>query len=158
MTGIIAYNSVKTSVSGRSGRSDKKGEVVIQSFNSEHYAITHAKNNNYIGFYNEEMKIRQTNKYPPYFYMLSILVKSKEYNLVSAESNRITTILSNNLCESIILGPTVAHPFKVNNQCRFQIIIKYKKEPNLYNVLNIINEHYRNNNHITIDFDFNPNF
>ena len=145
-------------VSGRSGRSDKKGEVVIQSFNSEHYAITHAKNNNYIGFYNEEMKIRQTNKYPPYFYMLSILVKSKEYNLVSAESNRITTILSNNLCESIILGPTVAHPFKVNNQCRFQIIIKYKKEPNLYNVLNIINEHYRNNNHITIDFDFNPNF
>jgi len=145
-------------VSGRSGRSEKKGEVVIQTFNPDHYAIVHAKNNNYLDFYNKEMNIRKTNKYPPYFYILSILVKSKEYSLVSVESNKIVNILTNNLPNSIILGPTVAHPFKVNNICRFQIIVKYKIEPNLYNVLNNINEHYRNSDKINLEFDFNPNF
>lgn len=144
-------------VSGRSGRSEKNGEVVIQTFNSDHYAIIHAKNNDYLGFYNDEMKNRKLSKYPPYFYILSILVKSKEYSLVSNEANKIVSILSSNLKDSIILGPTVAHPFKVNNICRFQIIVKYKIEPNLYNVLNNINEHYRNNSKINLEFDFNPN-
>ena len=145
-------------VAGRSGRSEKKGEVVIQTFNPDHYAIIHAKNNDYLNFYQEEMNIRKINKYPPYFYMLSILVKSKEYSLVSVESNKIVSILTNSLPKSIVLGPTVAHPFKVNNLCRFQIIVKYKIEPNLYNVLNTINEHYRNNDKINLEFDFNPNF
>lgn len=145
-------------VAGRSGRSEKNGEVVIQTFNPDHYAIVHAKNNSYLDFYSEEMNIRKMNKYPPYFYILSILVKSKEYSLVSVESNKIVNILTNNLPNSIILGPTVAHPFKVNNVCRFQIIVKYKIEPNLYNILNNINEHYRNNDKINLEFDFNPNF
>ena len=145
-------------VAGRSGRSEKNGEVVIQTFNPDHYAIVHAKNNSYLDFYSEEMNIRKMNKYPPYFYILSILVKSKEYSLVSVESNKIVNILTNNLPNSIILGPTVAHPFKANNVCRFQIIVKYKIEPNLYNILNNINEHYRNNDKINLEFDFNPNF
>lgn len=145
-------------VAGRSGRSNKNGEVVIQTFNPNHYAILHAQHNSYLDFYKDEMNIRKLNKYPPYFYILSILVKSKDYSLVSSEANKIVNILNSNLLESIILGPTVAHPFKVNNICRFQIIIKYKRESNLYNVLNNINNHYRNNDKINLEFDFNPNF
>ncbi len=145
-------------VAGRSGRSDKLGEVVIQTFNKDHYAIIHAQNNNYLDFYKDEMKIRLMNKYPPYFYMLSILVKSKEYNLVSLEANKIANILTSKLPNSIILGPTVAHPFKVNNICRFRIIVKYKVEPNLYEILNNINNHYRNNDKINLEYDFDPDF
>lgn len=145
-------------VSGRSGRSEKNGEVVIQTFNPDHYAIIHARNNNYLGFYNDEMKIRLMNKYPPYFYLLNIIVKSKDYNVVSNEVNKITAILNSNLENSIILGPTVAVPFKINNICRFSIVVKYKIEPQLYQVLHSINEHYRNNDKINIEFSFNPNF
>ena len=143
-------------VSGRSGRSNKEGEVIIQSFNSDHYVIEYAKNNNYLGFFNEEMRIRRENKYPPYYYLLNILVKSKDYSLVSGESNKIVGILSNNLENSIVLGPTVAHPFKINNVYRFSIIIKYKKEDNLYQLLNNLNDHYRNNDKIDLEFDFSP--
>lgn len=145
-------------VSGRSGRSDKEGEVVIQTFNKDHYAIIHAKNHDYLNFYRDEMNIRKINKYPPYYYLLSILVKSKDYSLVSQEANKIVSILNSNLKNSIVLGPTVAVPFKVNNVCRFQIIVKYKIEPDLYEVLNNINNHYRNSDKINLEFDFNPNF
>lgn len=145
-------------VSGRSGRNEKKGEVVIQTFNSDHYAINHAINNDYLSFYKDEMNIRKINKYPPYYYLLSLIVKSKNYSVVSAEANRIAGILHNSLPNSIVLGPTVAVPFKINNICRFQIVVKYKIELNLYQVLNNINDHYRNNDHINIEFDFNPNF
>ena len=144
-------------VAGRSGRSEKKGEVVIQTFNPDHYAIIHAKNHNFLGFYEEEMKNRLINKYPPYFYLLNILVKSGEYNLVSSEANKIANILNKYLTNSAILGPTVAVPFKINNIYRFSIVVKYKKEENLYQVLNYINEHYRNNNKINLEFSFNPN-
>lgn len=145
-------------VSGRSGRSEKKGEVIIQTFNPDHYAIIHAKNNDYEGFYREEMKIRLQNKYPPYFYLLNILVKSKDYSLISNEVNKIASILNNSLENTIVLGPTVAVPFKIKNVYRFTITLKYKKEPNLYQLLNNINEHYRNNDKINIEFDFNSNF
>lgn len=142
-------------VAGRSGRGSKKGYAVIQTFNKEHYAIQYAKENDYLGFYQEEMKVRMLNKYPPYFYLLKITIKSKEYQLVSVETNKIVSVLNNNL-QAIVLGPTIAYPFRVNNLCRFQIIVKYKKEEKLYDVLRMINEHYRNNDKIIIDFDFNP--
>lgn len=143
-------------VSGRSGRSEKPGEVVIQTFNPTHYAIQYAKSSNYLGFYQTEMKNRLINKYPPYFYLLNILIKSKDYNLVSSEANKIATILNKHFTNSIILGPTVAVPFKINNICRFSIVVKYKKEENLYQVLNYINDHYRNNDKINLEFSFNP--
>ena len=55
-----------------------------------------------------------------------------------------------------ILGPTLANPFKLNLVYRFNIIIKYKQEENLYSVLENLLEHYKVNNKITIDIDFNP--
>ena len=144
-------------VSGRSGRGSKKGQVVIQTYNSEHYAINYATNNNYLGFYKEEMKNRLASQYPPYYYLTYVVIKSKDYNLASAEVNKITTILQNNLTSSIILGPSLCIPFKINDVYRFGILIKYKQEEKLYNVLRNLIDHYKANNKIKIDIDFNPN-
>ena len=142
-------------VSGRSGRGDKEGLVIIQTFNPNHYAINYAKNNNYVGFFMEEMKNRKKLSYPPYFYLVLLKIKGSDYNLLSLEANKIKEYLKTNL-QFTVLGPSVANPFKINSIYRFNIIIKYKQEKNLYDVLNSLLEHYKTNNKITIDIDFNP--
>ena len=74
--------SLLNQVLGRSGRGNKEGKVLIQTFNPEHYAITYTKNHDYLGFYNEEMKIRKILKSPPYYYICSIKIISKDYKVV----------------------------------------------------------------------------
>lgn len=144
-------------VSGRSGRGDKKGEVIIQSFNPSHYAIALAKDHNYLEFFKEEMQIRRQLGYPPYYYLVSIKVISSSYDIAKDESNKVANKLKNELANSIVLGPTVSNVFKVNNTYRFNIIIKYKKEDMLYPVLNQIIDYYKSNSKVKIDIDFNPN-
>lgn len=149
--------SLLSQVSGRSGRSDKTGQVIIQTFNKDHYAILYAKNHDYVGFYKKEMTIRHTLKYSPYYYICYLRISSKDYDLASKEANKIKKSLERNLDKEIILGPSPANVFKVNNIYRFGIIIKYKKDDKLYQILIKLIEHYRSNNKVVIDIDFNPN-
>ena len=149
--------SLLSQVSGRSGRSDKTGQVIIQTFNKDHYAILYAKNHDYVGFYKKEMTIRHTLKYSPYYYICYLKISSKDYDLASKEANKIKKSLERNLDKEIILGPSPANVFKVNNIYRFGIIIKYKKDDKLYQILIKLIEHYRSNNKVVIDIDFNPN-
>lgn len=143
-------------VSGRSGRGDKKGSVIIQTYNPDHYAILYAKENNYKGFFNYEMKNRKLLNYPPYYYLVLIRLKGKDYNYISIESKKIKEYLTNNLNLNI-LGPSLANPFRVNSIYRFNIIIKYKTDDKLYQVLEELIDHYKSNTKIQIDIDFNPN-
>lgn len=143
-------------VAGRSGRGDKFGKVVIQTFNPAHYAIQYAKNHNYEGFYEQEMSIRHQLGYSPYYYLTVLRVLSKDYEEAKKISNQIGGYLKKNLSNTTILGPSVANVFKVNNVYRFQIVLKYKKEENLYSILNNLIEHYKTNSKIKIDLDMNP--
>ena len=143
-------------VAGRSGRSEKTGEVIIQTYNADHYAITLASRNDYLGFYEEEMKNRLVGKYPPFFYLAQVIIKSKDYELLSKETNRIKNLLENHFPDKIIVGPTTAIPFKVNNVYRLGIIIKYKKENDLKKYLSDLIDHYKINNKIHIEVTFNP--
>ena len=143
-------------VSGRSGRGEKKGDVIIQTHNPEHYAIKLAKDNDYLTFFKSEMKIRRELKYSPYYYLVSIKIMSKDYGLAKDEINKVSNILHKKLNNSIILGPSIANVFKVNNQFRFNIIIKYKYEENLYPTLIELQEHYMINSKIRLDIDIDP--
>lgn len=144
-------------VSGRAGRSESKGEVIIQTFNPDHYAITLAKNHDYIDFYKEEMKIRKMLKYSPYYYMVLVSITSKDYELGFKEANKIGSYIRNNISsDSIVLGPTMANMFKVNNIYHHQIIIKYRKDDSLMKVLKFIIDMQVKNNKIDVSIDFNP--
>lgn len=143
-------------VAGRAGRSDNSGKVIIQTFNPEHFVLAHVKNHDYKSFYNHEMMIRRKLDYPPYYFLISIKVLSQDYELAKIKSNEIGRILKKYLTSSIILGPTPHSIFKVNNIYRFQIIIKYKKEENLYDILKKIDDHYQKINNLKIDIDINP--
>ena len=142
-------------VAGRAGRGEKEGNVYIQTYNPTHYAILYAKNNNYLGFFQEEMKNRKLLNYPPYCYLVLIQIKSKDYKLLSGETKKIQEYLKKNL-DKEILGPSLANPFRVNQVYRMNIIIKYKKSNNLYLILEELIDHYKTNNKIKIDIDFDP--
>lgn len=144
-------------VSGRAGRSENKGEVIVQTFNPDHYAITLAKNHDYIDFYKEEMKIRKMLKYSPYYYMVLVSITSLDYELGFKEANKIGSYIRNNISsDSIVLGPTMANMFKVNNIYHYQIIIKYRKDDSLMKVLKFIIDMQVKNNKIDVSIDFNP--
>ena len=144
-------------VSGRAGRSENKGEVIVQTFNPDHYAITLAKNHDYIDFYKEEMKVRKMLKYSPYYYMVLVSITSKDYELGFKEANKIGSYIRNNINkDSIVLGPTMANMFKVNNIYHYQIIIKYRKDDSLMKVLKFIIDMQVKNNKIDVSIDFNP--
>lgn len=148
--------SLLNQVLGRSGRGNKEGKVLIQTFNPEHYAIAYTKNHDYLGFYNEEMKIRKILKYPPYYYICSIKIISKDYNFASKSSYDVVNYLKQNIKNEIILGPSVCNVFKLNNNYRFQIIIKYKDVNNILEYLTNIEHHYFNKKDIKVEIDFNP--
>lgn len=144
-------------VSGRAGRSSNRGEVIIQTFNPNHYSITLAKNHDYIGFYKEEMKMRKMLKYSPYYYMVLVGISTREYELGFKEANKIGSYLRSSLnSESIVLGPTMANMFKINNVYHYQVIVKYRKDDNLIKSLKFIDDMYKKNSKVDIVIDFNP--
>lgn len=144
-------------VAGRAGRSSSSGEVIIQTFNPDHYSITLAKEHNYIEFYKEEMKMRKLLKYSPYYYMILISISTKDYDLGFKESDKIGAYLRNNLGkETIILGPSMASTFKINNIYHYQIIIKYRKDDKLFDTLKFIDNMYKQNGKVDVELDFNP--
>ena len=140
-------------VSGRSGRADIPGEVIIQGFNMNHYSIIAAKENDYTKFYNEEMNIRKVLKYPPYFNLCLIKISGKDYNKVLEQANKISIYLKNNI-KDIVLGPSSANIPRINNIYYIQIIIKYKKTKDIINELKFIKKIYKK--FVTIDIDLNP--
>lgn len=146
-----------TQIIGRSGRSNKKGIAIIQTYNPSHYSIYYASKHDYKSFYNEEIDIRKKLNYPPYCFLVLIKIISKDFELLGKESNKISEYLKKNLNNnSIVLGPSISNILKINNKYNFQCIIKYKKDDKLYEVLNNLDNIYTNNNKIRLEFDFNP--
>lgn len=142
-------------VAGRSGRGQKEGNVIIQTFNKDHYAIKYTKENDYIGFYNEEMKIRNKLGYPPYFYICLIKIISTDYDLASKTSIKLSSYLRKNK-HAIVLGPSVCNIFKINNKYHFQVILKYKDKTKILGELKKINEYYFSQKKVKVEIDFNP--
>ena len=145
-------------VSGRAGRGDLLGEVIIQTYNNNHYSIVFAKNHDYLSFYKEEMKIRKQLKYSPYYYIILVSITSRDYEYGFSESNKIGEYLRSNLDKStIVLGPTMANLFRINNIYHFQCIIKYRFDNLLKDTLINLDNHYKVNNKVNIEIDIDPN-
>ena len=120
--------SLLAQVAGRAGRSDKEGEVIIQTFNPDHYAIKLAQNHDYENFFYKEMELRHNLNYPPYYYTLKITVSSNSESLTARTIFKINNEVRMNVSKgTIILGPTPQTVTKINNRYYYQIVIKYKK-------------------------------
>lgn len=143
-------------VAGRAGRSDKEGIVVFQTFNSDNYAIKCAKENDYKSFYKEEMKVRKLMKYPPYYYLVSLDISSKDSKQALIEAKKCEKVCHKYLDKTIILGPSPATVFKKQNIYYYQLILKYQYQDNIYEVLEKLVDYYASINKVNLDVDFNP--
>lgn len=126
--------------SGRVGRFNLPGKVIIQTYNKDNYVYNSVIKNDYNTFFNYEMNIRKKLNYPPYFYICSLMIVSDKFENATIISNKVKKYLDNNLDESyIILGPSINSIVKLKNKYRFNILIKYKKDDKLREVLKEIN-------------------
>lgn len=125
-----------TQVSGRAGRAELTGEVIIQTFNPEHYAIQLAKKHDYDHFYQTEMHLRHRGNYPPYYFTVSITASHEEERIAAKKIQEIIQFLMPNLQKgTIVLGPTPKAVARVNKRYYYQVLIKYKQEPMLQPLL-----------------------
>ncbi|MFR3557042.1 MAG: primosomal protein N' [Paraclostridium sordellii] len=119
-----------TQVSGRAGRSEQEGKVILQTYDTEHYAIKHAINYDFKGFYQDEIKIRKLFDYAPFNNMLSVVLSGKNNKLVEINAKKMYDTLAYLLKErgiedlSFILGPNQCSISKINQNYRWQILFK----------------------------------
>ena len=119
-----------TQVSGRAGRSDKEGKVVLQTYDTDHYSIRRAINYDFEGFYEDEIKIRKAFGYAPFNNMISVVVSGENENLVKKNiQNMYDSIIyllkGRGITDfEFILGPNPCSISKINQSYRWQILFK----------------------------------
>ncbi|WP_230301385.1 replication restart helicase PriA, partial [Peribacillus simplex] len=149
-----------TQVSGRAGRHQLPGEVVIQTYTPEHYSIELSALQDFDAFYEREMHLRRQSHYPPYYYVVLITVSHEDLMKTVSVTEKITNYLGSRLNrDSIVLGPVASPISRINNRYRYQCLIKYKREPDLNQHLRTLLEHYQKEtaqNHLQISIDLNP--
>ena len=128
-----------TQVAGRAGRAEKEGQVIIQTYNPKNYAIQLAKEQDYEAFYTYEMKVRHQLAYPPYYYTVGLTLSHKNEEVLVQKSFEVLNLLKGQLSDQVkILGPTPKPIARTHNLYHYQIIIKYRFEDKLEDVLNQI--------------------
>jgi len=122
-----------TQVSGRAGRGVKDGNVIVQTYNPEHYAIQYAKEHDYDSFFKKEMHLRHLSDYSPYYFLIRIMVSHENEMTAAKKMGEIVEYIRPSLTDkAIILGPTPRSIARTKNKYHFQTIIKYKREDQLY--------------------------
>ena len=121
-----------TQVAGRAGRSEKQGKVVIQTYNPNHNTIQQVTMNNYIGMYKEQLYDRQIYKYPPYFRIIKLTLKQRDYNKLKEGSMWLYQVMSQNL-NMPVLGPEEPAISRIRNEYIRTIIIKIPQNTSIVN-------------------------
>ena len=114
------------------------------------------RSNDYKAFYKEEMKVRKLMKYPPYYYLVSLNISSKDSKQALIEAKKCEKVCQKYLDKTIILGPSPASIFKKQNIYYYQLILKYQYQDNIHEVLEKLVEYYATINKVNLDVDFNP--
>ncbi|MDD7044278.1 MAG: primosomal protein N' [Peptoniphilaceae bacterium] len=118
-----------TQVSGRAGRGDIKGRVIIQTYKAENFVIQAAKNNDYKAFSERELQIRKAFSYPPYTNIISIKIINEDRHKTSAIAKELfddINTLTLDMDEISIRGPNPCKISRINNKYRYNILIKAK--------------------------------
>ncbi|MDO5981837.1 replication restart helicase PriA [Flavivirga spongiicola] len=117
-------------VSGRAGRTDERGKVLIQTYNPYHNILQQVSTNNYVEMYNEQMNDRYNYKYPPIYKQIKITLKHKDYNRVDAASVWLGKALRQ-VFKDYVLGPESPPISRIRNQFHKNILIKIPKQQSL---------------------------
>jgi primosomal protein N' (replication factor Y) len=152
-----------TQASGRAGRGELEGEVVIQTYQPEHYSIIAASEGNYESFYKQEMNYRSILQYPPAAHILAILIASKEEEKAKKSSllleGAIKEWYNKEKEEPKIIGPAPAVLAKANDIYRYMLYIKRPDYEGLIELKNYLEGYLKFSEQFAgcnVSFDFNP--
>ena len=146
-----------TQAAGRAGRGDRKGNVVIQTYDPEHYSIVHAAGQDYDAFYDEEMGYRELMGYPPSNHMMAVRISCADANLATKLSDELYKLTSVDDRVNII-GPADAAVYKINDIYNRVIYYKCKDYALLIQIKDIIENYLKCNVscykecHVVFDF------
>lgn len=126
-----------TQVAGRIGYTEKESEVLIQTYSPQRYTIQLAQKRDYEAFYTYEMGIRRQSTYPPYYFAIGLILLHKDEQVAIHKSSGLLQSLRRQLSDKTkILGSTPRPIIRTHNLYHYQIIVEYRSEDNLKNVLN----------------------
>ncbi|MFQ9934685.1 MAG: primosomal protein N', partial [Lachnospiraceae bacterium] len=155
-----------TQAAGRAGRGEREGEVVIQTYNPDNFAIEAAAKQDYKEFYEREILYRKLMEYPPCYSMTALLITSKDEKLLQKGSNMIKASTEEYLganrerTDDIrLIGPAKANISRINDVYRMVYYIKSEEYGKLVEIKNHLEKVFKDNElfkNITLQFDFNP--
>lgn len=154
-----------TQAAGRAGRSGLPGDVVIQTYQPDHYAIQYAKNQDYDGFYQEEIAYRKLAGYPPKAHLLAVLFQAKREEEVKAYAEEMAMrvkkeALSRREQRILVIGPAKATIGKINDVYRQMLYIKNEDYNQLVEMKDLIEttawQMQTKYSTVTTFFDFDP--
>jgi primosomal protein N' (replication factor Y) len=125
-----------TQVAGRAGRGALPGEVLVETYYPEHYAIQLAARQDYLAFFERELQFRRLLHYPPFTALASILVRDKKIENAIRWSRQLSTFLAPQESRGVkVLGPAAAPLARLKKEYRFQFLLKAPKRTQLTRVL-----------------------
>jgi primosomal protein N' (replication factor Y) len=119
-----------TQVSGRAGRTKKRGKVIIQTYNPYHQILKQVSTGEYDGMYQEQLYEREQYKYPPTNRIIKITLKHKNYNILNEASDWFSSALKN-VVKATVLGPEYPPVSRIRNQYLKNILVKIDKSESL---------------------------
>ncbi len=146
-----------TQAIGRSGRKEKPGLAIIQTYMPSHYAITFAARQDYELFYRKEMEMRKLQFYPPYAYLTSVMVRGRNEETVVENTYHIVDFLNDEFYESAqILGPTTPYiPIDMGFHLR-SILIKYRDPEKAHKILEKMIDIFGGNSQFELFINVDP--
>ncbi len=117
-------------VAGRAGRTEKRGKVLIQTYNPHHQIVQQVSTNSYAEMYKEQLEERRQYKYPPFFRLIKITLKGRDYSRVNEGADWLATSLKNSFYENV-LGPEFPPVARIRNEYYKNILIKIPQKQSL---------------------------
>ena len=152
-----------TQAAGRAGRGDKKGNVVIQTYQPEHYSIQTASRQDYEAFYEEEIAYRDLLRYPPISHMMSVQVQSKDEEEGMKFANRLRAMMEiQKVPGAVFIGPASAAIGKINDIYRMAVYVKLDDYEGLTRFKDMLETFIKDQEaqgrlrNINVQFDFDP--
>lgn len=155
-----------TQAAGRAGRGKEKGEVVIQTYNPEHFSIQTSSTNDYEEFYKQEILYRRVMKYPPASNILVVLVTSRDDKKADMGAKLLSGAIESVIGEAeevksqfSVIGPANASLSKANDIYRKIIYVKHEDYNTLKKIKNYLEGYIDYSEHFkgcSVQFDFNP--
>ncbi|UII24631.1 primosomal protein N' [Fulvivirga maritima] len=132
---------LSTQVSGRAGRREKKGKVIIQSRDTEQPILTQITTHNYPAFYKNELAERSLHGYPPFTRLINVIIKNKDAQLAKTAAIKLGNLLKEQLGTKRVLGPEEPLISRIRNEYLMELVIKLERSKiNLTKVKSIIQE------------------